>query len=240
MGVVTSNPQRALRLVEKKILDAETHTDAWGIVVHTGRYKEVTVFVASVPMGGGGSGFAFLELFASGARSVIRYGSNDKPFSTRREILAVTQADGLYGLMRDSGAPEELWGTTLPASPRLIEATYNNAQAAGLAVRPVTCHHVEDYHVRNFPHLADSGSRSQKFVQDAESRDTGDSVWDMETAALYWRAQQFEREAATVLQSLTKNRATEAPYEGSHGEQSLAEENTFFDVVMESLVEADS
>lgn len=50
-------------------------------------------------MGAGGSGFAFLELFAAGAQRVIRYGSNDRPSPLSHEALLVSYADGLHALL---------------------------------------------------------------------------------------------------------------------------------------------
>jgi hypothetical protein len=57
---------------------------------------------------------------------------------------------------------------------------------------------------------------------------------DMETAALFWRASQFGGHAATVLQNLVKKPGT-SPYEGEHGNVSLAMEKTFYQVIFKAL-----
>ena len=97
-GVACSNPQRCRRLVANFLENALTHTDSWGIEIQTGIYRGQEVFVAAVPMGAGGSGFAFLELFAAGAEYIVRYGSNDHQVSPEnlREIYIVDEADNLY------------------------------------------------------------------------------------------------------------------------------------------------
>ena len=57
----------------------------------------------------------------------------------------------------------------------------------------------------------------------------------METVALFWRASQFGRHAAVVLQNLIKKPNT-SPYEGEHGKISIEMEATFYRVIFESLL----
>lgn len=71
-GIVCSNPQRTQRLVNRYFPEAQLHTDSWGIVIYTGSYQGHDMFVASVPMGAGGSGFAFLEMYAAEAHYIVR------------------------------------------------------------------------------------------------------------------------------------------------------------------------
>jgi hypothetical protein len=71
-----------------------------------------------------------------------------------------------------------------------------------------------------------------------ESNDTGHMMhhWDMETVALFLRAQQFGMHAATVLQSFVKKPGSSS-YEGEHGEISIQMENTFYSIVLDALLE---
>ena len=70
-GIVCSNPQRSQRLLAR-LKSVQLHTDSWGVTVHTGHYGSHPLFVAGVPMGAGGSGFAFLEMYAAEARYIVR------------------------------------------------------------------------------------------------------------------------------------------------------------------------
>ena len=72
-GVVSSNPKRVERLLQNAkannlLTNVKTHTNVgWGVTIFTAVYKnEVEIFIAGVPMGSAGSGFAFFELFAAG------------------------------------------------------------------------------------------------------------------------------------------------------------------------------
>lgn len=81
-GVVSSNPKRVERLLrnakENQLLtDIKSHTDVgWGVNIATAVYHDkqndcsVEIFIAGVPMGSAGSGFAFFEMFAAGAQAV--------------------------------------------------------------------------------------------------------------------------------------------------------------------------
>ena len=190
-------------------------------------------------MGAGGSGFAFLELFAAGAEYLVRYGSNDRQVSPEnlREIYLVDEADNLYGLLRDSGLPEESWGQPLWASTVLVAALQQEARRLNCSVKLALCHHLEDYHGFNFPDcVGEAGERVRAHHQTLAGRSAKPSVWDMETAALFWRAQQFERHSATVLQSLIKHRGEQTPYEGDYGQIAVAMERTFAQLILDSLI----
>lgn len=75
-GVASSNPKRVERLLHCAVEDGlftnvKEHTNVgWGVTIHTVTYKNVDMFVAGVPMGAAGSGFAFFEMFAAGAQVV--------------------------------------------------------------------------------------------------------------------------------------------------------------------------
>lgn len=75
-GVVSSNPKRVERLLKRTsqeglLTNVQEHTNVgWGVTIYTAMFRDVPIFVASVPMGAGGSGFAFFEMFAAGAQAV--------------------------------------------------------------------------------------------------------------------------------------------------------------------------
>jgi hypothetical protein len=75
-GVVSSNPKRVERLLQHAeklglLTEIKMHTNVgWGITIHSAVYKNVEIFVAGIPMGSAGSGFAFFEMFAAGAQAV--------------------------------------------------------------------------------------------------------------------------------------------------------------------------
>jgi hypothetical protein len=77
-GVVSSNPKRVERLLtrateEGLLTNIQEHTNVgWGVTIYTATLfgGNVPIFVAGVPMGSAGSGFAFFEMFAAGAQAV--------------------------------------------------------------------------------------------------------------------------------------------------------------------------
>ena len=233
-GIVCSNPQRATRLVNRVFAQPKVHTDAWGLVIYTGALEQTELFIASVPMGAGGSGFAFLELYAAGAKYLVRYGSNDRYVNEKnlKDIILVHKADNLVGLMRDAGLPETQWGTSLIASPLLLNHFRQTAAALDLNLTTRRCHHIEDYHAYNYPELTSYQARIEQRIKTLE---TEPCAWDMETAALYYRAQQFNQHGLTLLQSLIKHRGTPTAYEGTSGAVSLTMEQTFQQLILTAL-----
>lgn len=235
-GIVCSNPARAARVSERLLSERTTLCEDWGVRVECGCCADGTaLFVAAVPMGAGGSGFAFLELFAAGARAILRYGSSDRRIEAAqlRDILLIDRADNLVGLMRDAGLPAETWGTEILASPALVAAIESAADERSLRVHRRLCHHLEDYHAANFPECADRAAvlaRMPWLLDD-------DPGWnsDMESAALFFRARQCDGHAASVLQPLLKQRGQTSPYSGDHAAISLAMEAVIIDLVGAAL-----
>ncbi len=227
-GLVCSNPARAQRVAEHLLGESRQLCDQWGFSVSSGyTVDNLECFVAAVPMGAGGSGFAFHELFAAGAHYVIRYGSSDRQITMEqlRDVLLIDAADNLYGLMRDAGYREDQCGGLLPASAELLEAVCSAAGTHGLTLKRRICHHLEDYHAANYP---ECGNRQAIVASMPWLADQDDSSWnsDMESAALFFRAQQWGRHAASVLQPLLKTRGATTPYDGDHAEISRQMEGT--------------
>jgi uridine phosphorylase len=234
-GIVCSNPARAARVAERLLSEPRWLCDAWGFSVTTGHSAEGRAcFVAAVPMGAGGSGFAFHELFAAGARFIIRYGSSDRQVSLDqlREVLLIDQADNLYGLMREAGEPEAACGGLLPASSHLVAAVAEEAAARGVPLQRRICHHLEDYHAANFPDCSEGAHTRRPWLAA-----TDDSSWcsDMESAALFFRARQFGAHAVSVPQPLLKQRGGTTPYSGVHAAISLEMEGVISALVGAAL-----
>ena len=239
-GVVCSNPHRNKRIVKGFLENPEIHTNDWGILVYKGLYHNKEVFVAHVPMGAGGAGFAFLEMYTAGAEYIIRYGSNDRYVTEEslHDINLIDEVDNLYGIMRDSGAPETEWGKSLFASPVLLDIIVKNAGKIKHPVKRMICHNVEDYHAYNYPELVgDNTERIRNIINGIEHKTNKKSTWDMETGALYWRAFQFEKHAITLLQSLIKHRGGCKPYGGEHGKVSIEMEGVFCKLILNSIAE---
>ena len=124
------------------------------------------------------------------------------------------------------------------ASSVLVSALQKQAAQLNCPVNLPLCHHLEDYHAFNFPECAGAtGEQVRRHHQALAARSTKESVWDMETAALFWRAKQFQRHSATVLQSLIKHRGEQTPYEGDYGQIAMAMENTFGQLIFNSLLD---
>ena len=99
------------------------------------------------------------------------------------------------------------------------------------------CHHVEDYHAYNYPELVGESTENVKsLINTLESSTQKNSAWDMETAALFWRATQFQKHAVTVLQSLIKHRGKRTPYEGEYGRIAKEMEQVFGQLILDTLV----
>jgi purine-nucleoside phosphorylase len=232
-GIVSSNPKRLERLIQQSghlLSDLQEHTNAgWGILIYTATYENADMFLAAVPMGSAGSGFAFFEMFAAGAQAIIRYGSNDRSvqFEDLRDIVVVDEADNLTGFGKPDGP--------IPASSQLVSLLTECGQENGCKTQTMVCHNVEDYHAYNFSEFfVDEECAIQENIQELEADMDRKHCADMETAALFWRASQFGGHAATVLQNLVKKPGT-SPYEGEHGNVSLAMEKTFYQVIFKAL-----
>lgn len=237
-GVVSSNPKRVERLIQRCVtggllVDVTEHTNAgWGVIIYTAFFEDVEIFIAGVPMGAAGSGFAFFEMYAAGAQAIIRYGSNDRKVSVEdlRTIVLVDKADNLVGLPLGSGVsatPDRV----IRASKDLVRLLEERVKLHDLPLTRMICHNVEDYHAYNFSEFFETEDEIQAQIERIEC---GGDCWDMETAALFWRAEQFGLHAATVLQNLLKKPGT-SPYEGEHGKMSLEMEHTFYQVIFEVL-----
>ncbi len=237
VGIVCANPQRTKRLVAAYFEKKQILVDNWGIKIYKGTYNECHIFVGSVPMGAGGAGFAFLEMYNAGATHIIRFGSNDKNVNENnlKQIHLVAYADNLVGLMRDQGYPSHDWGKCIAATSSLNQHIFKVALAHNLQIQRVVCHHLEDYHAFNHPEaLPDI---QQKMVQSKIrqfDQSTEHACWDMETAALFLRAEQSNKQAASVLQSVQKT-GSPLPYEGKGSAQVLAFELEIAKVLLETL-----
>ena len=244
-GIVSSNPKRVERLLERAQRDGlltsvQQHTDAgWGVVIYTASYLHIPLFVASVPMGSAGAGVAFFEMYAAGALAIVRCGSNDRGTTTEmlHDVVIVDMVDNIIGMAADACLDHHSDGTTtIPASTTLVSALEACSKKSACPVKRMSCHNVEDYHAFNFPHFFyNAGGISARIASlEAKHKDGTLHCWDMETGALFLRAQQFGAHAATVLQCLIKMPGY-SPYEGEHGIISLAMESTFYGIVLDSL-----
>lgn len=153
-----------------------------------------------------------------------------------QELVVVDKADNLVGLPYASGRSDIGPEDTIDASAELVDLLAETVQERGLLLKRMICHNVEDYHAYNFSEFFVNGEEDITAQIERLERNDRDHCWDMETAALFWRASQFGLHAATVLQNLLKRPGT-SPYEGEHGKISLAMESTFYLVIFETLLE---
>ena len=226
-GIVSSNPLRVERLLHKAAKDGvlsqvKGHTDkGWGVKISTATYKGVEIFVAVIPLGSTGAGFAFFEMFAAGAQAIVRYGANDAT-ATMREFCIVDTVDNLVGLPYAAGNKDASRSDTFQASPELVGLLQDKASSQGLPIKRMICHNVEDYHAYNFSELFEQGTVIRAQIEERQKSTTTECCWDMETAALFLRASQFGGHAATVLLPTRS---------------SLEIETTHFGVIFEALLD---
>lgn len=208
-----SNPERAKRLTH--LLSSPTcHTKSWGIEINTGYYQDTEVLIASVPMGAGGSGFAFHELYVAGADLLVRMGSNDH-LVTREDMhrtFLIENADHLLGLNQELGlnGKNHIWSANQQLFNRLKQILELNAFETQTAI----CHHLEDYHAFNFPNCLGENEQQHIMAQQALwNLQHQTTVWDMETAPLYYRAHLLHKIACSVVQNIPKMGEKTDPYE---------------------------
>jgi purine-nucleoside phosphorylase len=198
-GIVSSNPLRVDSLLQRCtkegiFTNVTKHTDSgWGVRIWTCEFGDVELFVAVVPMGSTGAGFCFWEMYAAQAQAILRLGANDVT-ATRNEVVVCHKADNLVNLPHAAGDLEVTRQTVFDASPALVSLLTKHFPGAETLI----VHNVEDYHAYNFSEcLPDGGAHITEFIDKLKSR--GECCWDMESAALFYRAKQFGLHAATAL-----------------------------------------
>lgn len=237
-GVVCSNQKRAERL-SKVLSHLEVHEDPWGPKIYTGLFKGEKMFIASVPVGSG-SGLLFTELYAAGAKYIIRYGSDDIRHPTEEDkyiLKIIDEADNLYGFNLSSGIDESEWGKSVFASPKIIEALNLEAESRELKVEIRVCHHHENFHALRMPEKLSPERKERLMAQLTKiSRTDKKESFDMESAVLFRVAKDFDLHAASVLQTVNKEDKKLGPYEGANKQQAIEMEKIFIDYVLSALL----
>ena len=241
-GIVCSNAERVMRL-SQFLQNPKMITSSWGPFVITGTYRDKEVFIALAPIGSG-SGLLFTELYAAGARYILRYGSEDAIQACDAEttlIKIIDEADNLYGFEMQNGIDPSSWGKSISASKEIVDTIEKLAQQRGFISEKRLCHHLENYHsLRSTQkYLGERGDRIRRNLQELQNSDKPCS-FDMESAVLFRIAKDFGLHAATVLQTVNKQSKTELPYRGSNRAQALdVEEKVFARLVFDVLLDLD-
>ena len=238
-GIVSSNPERVLRLASEFLENPITKIQSWGVGVITGNIpcgsEREQFFFAYVPMGASGSAHAFHEIFAAGAREVVRLGSNDVWVQEKDmdSLVLISESRGLRGLSWDHGMDEK--DVDMPRTPhgelmrRLIESCHRHRFPFSERV----CFNVDDYHAYLYPELMETSQRIKRRL-DVYSA-FGPYSRDMETASLFLKADQFGVKAASVLQNILKQKK-ELPYEGASGANARKNEIKIARVIINALL----
>ena len=238
-GIVSSNPERSLRLSSAFFASPTVLVQSWGVGIISGNISrgdtDETFFFAYVPMGASGSAHAFHEIFAAGAREVVRFGSNDVWVEEKDmdSLVLISEARGLRGVSWDHGIEEK--DVDLPLFPdgQLKQRLIASCGRSHVPFSERVCFNVDDYHAYLYPELME---RSERIQQRLDTYDTfGPYSRDMETASLFLKAQQFGTKAASVLQNVSKQKK-EAPYDGSSGDKAKAKERTIADTIINALI----
>ena len=186
-------------------------------------------------MGASGSAHAFHEIFAAGAKEVVRLGSNDVWVQEQdmESLVLISESRGLRGLSWDHGTKEQ--DIDVPRLPdaelklRIIASCGNNDFPFSERI----CFNVDDYHAYLYPELMDEPQRIQQRLEMYDS--LGPYCRDMETAALFLKAEQFGAKTASVLQNVIKQKEG-LPYEGSSGDQAKQNEINIAGVIVDALL----
>ena len=235
-GIVSSNPERTQRIAEHFLQDLEQLPISWGVTVYLGKSKlnDQTIFTASVPMGASGSAHAFHELMAAGAKRIIRLGSNDV-WVTKDDInsvVLISEAKGLRGLGWDHGMDESVIDESIFGSAMLMETIESELGVKGIKYSKRVCFNVDDYHAYLYPDLAANSDRIKERLSFYDR--FSPYCRDMETASLFLKANEFNVEAASVLQNVVKQKA-ELPYEGLAGSKAKEFELQIGEILLNCL-----
>lgn len=242
-GIVSSNPERSLRLSSKFLEKSIVKVQSWGVGITVGKVTfgdaHEDFFFAYVPMGASGSAHAFHEIFAAGAEEVVRFGSNDVWVQENDidSLVLVRESRGLRGLSWDHGIDDQ--DVDLPLIPdhelnqRLIKSCHRNRFLFSERV----CFNVDDYHAYLYPELMENPQRIKQRLDAYNS--FGPYSRDMETASLFLKANQFGAKAASVLQNILKQKK-ESPYEGSSGDKAKLNESKIAAIIINALIETPS
>ncbi|MBF2077466.1 MAG: hypothetical protein IGR76_02825 [Synechococcales cyanobacterium T60_A2020_003] len=242
-GIVSSNPERSLRLSSKFLEKSIVKVQSWGVGITVGKVTfgdaHEDFFFAYVPMGASGSAHAFHEIFAAGAEEVVRFGSNDVWVQENDidSLVLVRESRGLRGLSWDHGIDDQ--DVDLPLIPdhelnqRLIKSCHRNRFLFSERV----CFNVDDYHSYLYPELMENPQRIKQRLDAYNS--FGPYSRDMETASLFLKANQFGAKAASVLQNVLKQKK-KSPYEGSSGDKAKLNESKIAAIIINALIETPS
>ncbi|MEM9543348.1 MAG: hypothetical protein AAGA60_28135 [Cyanobacteria bacterium P01_E01_bin.42] len=238
-GIVSSNPERSLRLSSRFLESSSVKAKSWGVCVITGKIPRENAseefFFAYVPMGASGSAHAFHEMFAAGAREVVRLGSNDVWVEEKDtdSLVLVSEARGLRGLSWDRGIEEKDVDVPLMPDDELNQRLIKICNRSNFPFPRRTCFNVDDYHAYLYPDLTEHPERIKQRLDFYNS--FGQYSRDMETASLFLKADQFGTKAASVLQNVFKQKK-EAPYEGSSGDKAKINESKIAEIIINALL----
>lgn len=236
-GITCSNRQRILRLA-KHLESTRTIESSWGPFIIIGKYEKQDIFLALAPVGTG-SGLVFTELYYRGANAIIRFGSDDIPNPTSEEeqlFKIIDEADNLFGYSQAIGVEPNKIGKSIPASSRLVEALKKASKRQNLDYQTRVCHHLESYHALRIPEAFPEDYRNRIEADYATvKRQNKPESMDMETAVLFETARLFKKDAASILQTVDKEKASDPYHQKETLEQIYHTENNFFDIAIKAL-----
>lgn len=238
-GIVSSNPERTLRLASHFLENACAAIQSWGIGVITGKVTRDGVdedfFFAYSPMGASGSAMAFHELFAAGAEKIVRLGSNDVWVTEddMDSLVLISEARGLRGVSWDQGIDEQEVDKPLLPDHDLHQRLMESCKLSRFLYSERICFNVDDYHAYLYPERMEAPQRIQQRL--ATYNACAPYCRDMETASLFLKANQFGRKASSVLQNVVKQKDG-SPYEGSTGDRAIANENRIAEIVINAML----
>ncbi len=148
----------------------------------------------------------------------------------------IDEADHLYGYARAIGVEPTQWGRPIPASPILVQALKMQAKSQNLNYEMRVCHHLESYHALRNPEVFPPQYRHRieaDYVM-VKRQDKKESM-DIETATLFETARLFQQNAASVLQTVDKEKASDPYYQKATLKQIYSTEKEFFQVIVAAL-----
>jgi len=206
-GVIAAHPERIERIAKEILQDVELYFDYRGYKIYTGTYNGKHVFAAYTGLGGPSADLIIEDLIISGAKKIIRVGSNDNPGKDQdvTKLTVVEEMMGIDGMMLAYGFSLEEAGQPQPASASLISAIFAAAKKNNIVdIESAKGYSLDSYHVYFNP---DKFAKNSKVIRDKIEyyKSQGATVRDMESGTLFMLGKLRNIDTTTLLVSFAKH-----------------------------------
>lgn len=130
-----------------------------------------------------------------------------------------------------------LHGKSVFASPKIIKSLISTAEINQINHEIRVCHHLENYHgLRSPDKFSPERAKRLKEILGELKKNPKPASFDMETAVLFRVAKDFGLHAATILQTVNKEKTKQTMPEDQFQQIRKIEEEIFFPYVLDALI----